>query len=77
MKKAEKKVEGHAGKRESPSTQHEKIVAKPRLPHERDESRDSQAGPQHDVIKQAHDDIVSGQQDTDLRNPRGLDKPTR
>lgn len=62
---------------DSPGKQHHKLVQKPRQPHEHDESSDSQAGTPRDIIKQAHDDIVSGQQDTDLRNPRGLDKPEK
>lgn len=47
----------------SPS-QHDKRVG--RLPHEHDESTDSQrsAAPT-EVGKQAHDDLKSGQQDTD------------
>jgi hypothetical protein len=48
----------------------------PRLPHERDESRDSQAsqpGPPRDDIKQAYKDLMNGQVDTDLRETRGVD----
>jgi hypothetical protein len=30
-----------------------------------------------DIIQQAHDDIESGQQDTDLHNQPGLEKPKR
>jgi hypothetical protein len=45
-----------------------------RLPHERDESDDSQAdGPRKD-IKQAFDDLNNGQVDTDLRGMRGVDE---
>jgi hypothetical protein len=43
----------------------------PRLPHERDESSDSQSGPLHESMKQAAKDIESGQVDTDLRNGGG------
>jgi hypothetical protein len=47
--------------------------ATPRFPHERDESYDSQSsGPRKD-IKQAYDDVTSGQVDTDLRDERGVD----
>jgi hypothetical protein len=46
----------------------------PRLPHERDESDDSQATPPRKKMQQAHDDIVSGQQDTDLREQRGVEQ---
>jgi hypothetical protein len=48
----------------------------PRLPHERDESEDSQAsqpGPERDDIKQAYRDLQNGQVDTDLRESRGVD----
>jgi hypothetical protein len=48
----------------------------PRLPHERDESHDSQAsqpGPPRDDIKQAYKDVMEGQVDTDLREGRGVD----
>jgi len=39
-----------------------------RQPHERDESADQQLTGPRRVIKQAHDDLQSGQQDTDARN---------
>lgn len=46
----------------------------PRMPHERDESDDSQAsGPRADM-QQAYDDIESGMVDTDCRNQRGVDQ---
>jgi hypothetical protein len=48
----------------------------PRLPHERDESHDSQAtepGPPRDDMKQAYKDLMNGQVDTDLRETRGVD----
>lgn len=48
--------------------------ALPRLPHERDESDDSQqSGPRKDM-QQAYDDLMSGQQDTDLREQRGMEE---
>ncbi len=37
----------------------------PRLPHERDESSDSQTSPPRAVIQQAHDDLQRGLVDTD------------
>lgn len=46
----------------------------PRLPHERDESDDSQESEVRDDIKQAYDDLQSGQVDTDLRNTGGVDE---
>jgi len=39
-----------------------------RQPDERDQSADQQATPPRRVMKQAHDDLKSGQQDTDCRN---------
>lgn len=39
-----------------------------RQPDERDESADQQGTAPRKVIKQAHDDVRSGQQDTDCRN---------
>ena len=48
--------------------------ALPRLPHERDESDDSQQSGPRDDIRQAYQDIMSGQQDTDLREGRGFEE---
>lgn len=48
--------------------------ALPRLPHERDESEDSQESGPRDDIRQAYEDIMSGQQDTDLRESRGVEE---
>lgn len=45
----------------------------PRMPHERDESADSQSSGVHDDIKQAFDDVMEGQMDTDLREQRGVE----
>lgn len=45
----------------------------PRMPHERDESADSQSSGVHDDIKQAYDDVMAGQMDTDLREQRGVE----
>jgi hypothetical protein len=39
-----------------------------RQPDERDESADQQRTAPRDVMKRAHDDMQSGQQDTDCRN---------
>lgn len=39
-----------------------------RQPDERDESADQQKTAPRNVIKQAHDDVQSGQHDTDCRN---------
>lgn len=54
-----------------------KKEAVPRLPHERDESRDSQQSEPRSEIRQAYDDIMSGQQDTDLRETRGVEYVVR
>ena len=43
-------------------------VETPKLPHERDESVDMTHGEPADRMRQAHDDVVSGQKDTDARN---------
>jgi len=48
----------------------------PRMPHERDESADSQHSRPRPVIKQAYDDVQSGQEDTDLRGSRGRRQPS-
>jgi len=40
----------------------------PRLPHERDESASGKPAHPRGIEKQAHDDLASGQVDTDLRN---------
>ncbi|WP_147375818.1 hypothetical protein [Noviherbaspirillum cavernae] len=47
--------------------------ATPRLPNERDESADSQSSGPRRKIRQAYDDLMSGQVDTDLRAERGVD----
>jgi hypothetical protein len=43
------------------------------MPHEHDESDDSQQSGQRKVMKQAYDDIQNGQKDTDLREQRGVE----
>lgn len=51
--------------------------SEPRLPHEHDESSDSQGGGPRAVMEQARRDIESGQQDTDCHGMPGLEKPER
>ena len=46
--------------------------APPQLPHEHDQSPDSQSGGPHRVIKQAKEDIDRGIVDTDRRSAYGL-----
>jgi len=46
----------------------------PRLPHERDESEDSQESAGREDIKQAYSDLQQGQVDTDSRNTGGVDE---
>lgn len=43
-------------------------VETPKLPHERDESVDMTDRAPNERMRQAHDDVVSGQKDTDARN---------
>lgn len=45
-----------------------------RMPHERDESEDSQSSGARKVIKRAYDDLMEGQVDTDLRETSGVDE---
>ncbi|HEX7633846.1 MAG TPA: hypothetical protein VF427_01040 [Noviherbaspirillum sp.] len=52
----------------------EKKGATPRLPHERDESDDSQESVVRDDIRQAYIDLQQGQVDTDLRETGGVDE---
>ncbi len=49
----------------------------PRLPHERDESDDSQASGPREDMQQAFDDLQNGLVDTDLRGSLGVDQATR
>lgn len=49
----------------------------PRLPHEHDESFDSQDDAPRDIIKRAHDDIQEGQLDTDRRGMAGVEEIRR
>jgi hypothetical protein len=54
------------------TTQHlagDDTEADTRLPHEHDESSDSQESAPREVIKRAHDDLQSGRQDTDRAAP--------
>lgn len=46
----------------------------PRMPHERDESDDSQESVVRDDMKQAYKDVTEGQVDTDLREIGGVDE---
>jgi len=46
----------------------------PRMPHERDESDDSQESVVRDDMEQAYIDLQEGQVDTDLRNTSGVDE---
>ena len=51
----------------------EKTNGIPRLPHERDESDDSQQSDRRQDMLQAYADIMSGQEDTDCREQRSLE----
>lgn len=46
----------------------------PRMPHEHDESDDSQSSAPRDDMRQAYIDVTNGQVDTDLRGQRGVEK---
>ena len=46
----------------------------PRMPHERDESDDSQESGAREDMQQAYDDLQQGQVDTDLRDIGGVDE---
>ena len=48
--------------------------ATPRQPNERDESDDSQESPLRGNIRQAFEDLMAGQQDTDMREQRGVEE---
>jgi hypothetical protein len=51
--------------------------ATPRLPHERDESDDSQTSAPREKIKQAYADVKSGLQDTSRTGVQGPEDPHR
>lgn len=57
------------------ATTDDKGRTRPRLPHEHDESADSQHSRPREVIKQAHKDVESGLEDTDLRGSQGWREP--
>ena len=66
---------------DSKVTQHQVRTGRPqdekhalRMPHEHDESEDSQESTPREVIKQAYDDLQAGQVDTDLRETSGVDE---
>jgi len=46
----------------------------PRLPHEHDESHDSQSSGPREDMQQAHWDITHGLVDTDLHGERGVEE---
>lgn len=69
----DKRHDDRAGLRE----RKENAASSPRLPHERDESFDSQNDKPHEVIERAHDDIVEGQVDTDRRGMAGVEEVRR
>jgi hypothetical protein len=71
------KLPGQVGK--APHAPGESEAAEPglRLPHERDQSIDATSRSPDPVIRQAHDDLASGQVDTDLRQTPGLDAEQR
>lgn len=66
----------HEQERETTQPNTEQGERRPRMPHERDESADSQAAQPDPIIQQAHDDVESGQENTDLRGSRGRRETT-
>ena len=69
----DKRHDKHAGLRETG----QEDVSSPRLPHERDESFDSQDDQPRELIQRAHDDIAEGQVDTDRRGMAGVEEVRR
>ncbi|GAA5235731.1 hypothetical protein FOZ76_03535 [Verticiella sediminum] len=65
-----------ADARKSTQPETDQGAQRPRLPHEHDESADSQSSAPREVMRQAHEDIESGQEDTDLRGSRGKRETT-
>jgi len=65
--------EAHVRARQ-PAKQKTKRTPALRLPHEHDETADSQASGSRDDIKQAYDDIQRGLVDTDFREQRGVEE---
>ena len=75
-----KKVQVSPGKHRAKSDVHGTADEKnktPRLPHEIDESSDSQESPPRTIIKQAFDDIEAGQVDTDRTGMPGVEEVHR
>lgn len=68
-------IKEDAQKKEALSADNEK--QSPRLPHERDESIDSQESEPRKIMKQAYDDIQEGQVDTDRRGIPGVEEVER
>jgi len=64
-------------KAKKPANRQREQSSEPRLPHEHDESADSQGGGPRPVMEQARQDIESGKQDTDRHGLPGLEKPQR
>ena len=65
------------GDKESTDHVSDKNEQSPRLPHERDESVDSQQDQPREIIKQAFDDINEGQMDTDRHGIPGVEEVER
>lgn len=69
----DKRHDERDGMRKTP----ESGTSSPRLPHEHDESFDSQSSEPRDDMRQAHADIESGQIDTDRRGMPGVEEVKR
>ncbi|MDO8304593.1 hypothetical protein [Herminiimonas sp.] len=76
VKKVQVSPSKHRAKSDGQGTVDEKNKT-PRLPHEIDESSDSQQSPPRTIIKQAFDDIEAGQVDTDRTGMPGVEEVHR
>lgn len=76
VKKVQVSPGKHRAKSDGQGTADEKNKT-PRLPHEIDESSDSQQSPPRTIIKQAFDDIEAGQVDTDRTGMPGVEEVHR
>lgn len=71
------KLPGQVGKAPHAPGESEAAQQGLRLPHERDQSIDATSASPDPVMRQAHDDLASGQVDTDMRQTPGLDAEQR
>ncbi|GGI19464.1 MAG: hypothetical protein REI95_06715 [Oxalicibacterium faecigallinarum] len=77
MPEAQVSTDRHHDDRQGMTPEKGENSSSPRLPHEHDESFDSQRSGPRDDMRQAHDDIESGQIDTDRRGMPGVEEVRR